>query len=118
MKEDVIRNIDDIDKKLLYEIQKGLEIIERPFYKIALKLGITEEEVLKRIKKMKDLGLIRKFGLRIDVQNFKFYSTLLAIKVDERFLEDVAKKLNESNTNETRNTLKNTKKISISAKAF
>ncbi len=87
--------IDDLDKEILYRIQKGLKITKRPFLELANELKISEDEVIDRIRKMIDLGIIRKFGLRIDVQKLKYKSTLLALKVDENLLEKVARELSK-----------------------
>ena len=52
----------DFDKKIIREIQTDLPISERPFYDIAQKLDIEEEELLKRIQEFIDKGYIRRFG--------------------------------------------------------
>ncbi len=89
------QDLDDIDREILYEIQKGIRIERRPFLSIAEKLKISEDEVINRIRKMIDMGIIRKFGLRIDVQNLKYSSTLIAMKVDEEYLDEVASEINK-----------------------
>ena len=45
--------MDNIDKRLLSIIQKDFPIVSRPFQEIGAKLGITEEETLNRLKKLK-----------------------------------------------------------------
>ena len=52
----------DFDKKIIREIQTDLPLSKRPFYDIAQKLGIEEEELLKRIQEFIDEGYIRRFG--------------------------------------------------------
>ena len=54
--------MDEIDKKLLNILQKEFPLEEQPFQIVAEKCGISEEEALVRIQKMKDEGIIRHRG--------------------------------------------------------
>ncbi|RLG59658.1 MAG: Lrp/AsnC family transcriptional regulator [Candidatus Hydrothermarchaeota archaeon] len=85
--------MDDKDRKILELIQEDLPLTKRPFKSIADRLGVAEEEVIDRIKRLKEQGVIRKFGLRIDSQAVGYASTLLAIKVPEEMLDKVAEEL-------------------------
>ena len=51
---------DEIDKKIILLTQEGLEITSRPYLSVANALGLTETEVTDRLKKMADVGFIRK----------------------------------------------------------
>ncbi len=57
--------MDEIDLKLLKLTQDGIPILPEPFLKIAGELGITEEDVLKRVKNLINDGVIRRFGASI-----------------------------------------------------
>lgn len=94
--------MDAVDKDILRELQGDLPIVARPFAEIAVRLGITEEELLGRIKGLIRQGVIRKFGLRIDSERVGYASTLVALKVPWDKLEEVAEKLN-SYSNVTHN---------------
>jgi len=54
--------IDTINKALLNNIQTDLPIDPRPFRTIAQKLGLTEDEVSRRTRQMKEELLIRRIG--------------------------------------------------------
>ena len=43
-------------------IQRDIAMTRRPYQEIAAQTGMTEQEVLNRIRQMRDRGLIRKFG--------------------------------------------------------
>jgi DNA-binding Lrp family transcriptional regulator len=50
------------DKEFIRELQKDLEIVDRPFLKTAQKLGITEEELFQKLKHYEDIGVMRRFA--------------------------------------------------------
>jgi DNA-binding Lrp family transcriptional regulator len=55
--------LEDIDQLLIGMIQNGLPVSDRPYEKFASQLGISEEEIVFRISKLKDKGLIKRFGV-------------------------------------------------------
>lgn len=75
--------MDDIDKKLLNILQKEFPLEERPFQIVAEKCGISEDEALARIQKMKDEGIIRRIGAVFDGTKLGRVSTLCAARVPE-----------------------------------
>ncbi|OGR27714.1 MAG: transcriptional regulator [Desulfobacterales bacterium RIFOXYA12_FULL_46_15] len=76
-------DINFINKSLLNTIQIDFPIDSRPFHVIAQKLGLTEEEVINRIKQMKDDLLIRRIGGNFSPDKLGYYSTLCTAKVPE-----------------------------------
>jgi DNA-binding Lrp family transcriptional regulator len=87
--------LDDIDRKILTELQGNLPVVKQPFKDVADRAGITENEFFERVKHLTDAGIIRKFGLRIDSKKVGFKSTLVAMKVAPEKLEETAAKLSE-----------------------
>jgi DNA-binding Lrp family transcriptional regulator len=57
--------MDKIDIGLLKSTQDGIPITSEPFKQIAMKLGISEDEVLDRLASMIKGGVIRRFGASI-----------------------------------------------------
>ncbi len=57
--------MDAIDRKLLKLTQDGIPLVPEPFVAIANSLSITEDEVLKRIQKLLEDGVIRRFAASI-----------------------------------------------------
>lgn len=57
--------MDDVDLKLIKLTQNGIELVPEPFKKIARELGISEEEIIRRIDTLIDHGIIRRFGSSI-----------------------------------------------------
>ena len=54
---------DAFQQQLIDEIQSGLPLVERPYTEIAQKLGIDEQEVMRRIEIMLTTGAIRRMGV-------------------------------------------------------
>ena len=62
----------------------------QPFREIAGKLGITQKEVIARLNRLKDEGVIRKFGASIKPNNVGFYANaLIAWKVPANRIREV-----------------------------
>jgi DNA-binding Lrp family transcriptional regulator len=76
--------LDEIDHKLLAGMEKGITLTTEPFNEIALQLGITPKEVVTRLCKLKEKGVIRRFGASIKPNNIGFSANaLVAWKVPE-----------------------------------
>jgi len=86
--------MDEIDKKLLNLLQNEIPIDKRPFQLLGEKLNITEEEVLRRINKLKKEGLIRRVGGIFDSRKLGYTSTLCAAKVPSHKLDKVTEIIN------------------------
>lgn len=87
--------LDETDKRILIELQNNLPVVKEPFLAVARKVGIDEDTFFRRVRRLIDRGIIRKFGLRIDSKKVGFKSTLVALKVPEEKLDETGEKLNE-----------------------
>ena len=54
--------LDDTDRKLISVTQTGLAIESSPYQTVANNLGISQEEVLQRLKQLLSCGIIRRIG--------------------------------------------------------
>lgn len=86
--------MDDIDKKLLNILQKEFPITEQPFLTIAERCGISEDEALDRIGKMKGDGVIRRIGAIFDGARLGRVGALCAARVPEEKLDDFVGSVN------------------------
>ena len=87
--------LDDTDRDILRELQGNLPVVREPFREAAEKIGITEDDFFKRVARLTEEGIIRKFGLRIDSKKVGFKSTLMAMKVKPEKLDETAARLSE-----------------------
>lgn len=55
-------DFDSIDHQIVLATQEGLPLTSRPYFKLATALSLTEEEVFRRILRMKNAGFIRKIA--------------------------------------------------------
>jgi len=86
--------MDGIDKKILNIIQKDFPLVAEPFNAVAEKVGISEDEVLERISRLKQEGIIRRIGAVFDSKKMGFVSTLCAARVPEEKLKDFVEVVN------------------------
>ncbi|NOJ27653.1 MAG: transcriptional regulator, partial [Nitrososphaera sp.] len=89
------QQLDEMDRKLLNDIQWVFPLADRPYQEIGKNYGITEEEVMRRIKSMKKLGLIRQINAIFDTRRLGYKSALIAFAVKPDKLDAVAEKINE-----------------------
>lgn len=54
--------LDDIDRAVVRATQSGLPLVSEPYAAIARELGIAEDEVMLRLRRMLDDGIIRRIG--------------------------------------------------------
>ena len=83
-----------LKNELLYEMQNSFPMVEKPFEYIAKKLGVTQEEVLNTVRKLKEEKIIRQTSAIFDTKRLGYKSSLVAFKVDTHRVDEVAKIIN------------------------
>lgn len=73
--------MDDIDRKILNILQSRFPVVSEPFEAVGEELGISGDEVLKRVRHLKERGIIRRIGAVFDARALGYASTLCAAKV-------------------------------------
>ena len=86
--------IDDMDKAILNLIQSDFPITPRPYLVIAERLGFSENDVIKRLDRLKKKGIIRRIGGNFVPEKLGFVSTLCAARVPEDKIEKFAVSVN------------------------
>ncbi|KUJ95051.1 MAG: siroheme decarboxylase [Desulfonauticus sp.] len=87
--------MDSIDKKILDIIQTDFPLDSRPYQIIAQKVGISEEEALNRVKKLKEMGVIRRIGANFQSRKLGWFSTLCAASVPEEKITEFVQEVNK-----------------------
>jgi len=87
--------LSDIDKHILEELQNDFPLVSRPFKIFAEKLDITEETLLEKINILCSEKIIRNISAIINASKIGFQSTLVAVKVNENQVENIAQKINK-----------------------
>ncbi len=86
--------LDETNKRILNSIQLDFPIDPRPFKIIAEKLNLSEDELLDRIKAMKDEMLIRRIGGNFSPDRLGYHSTLCAAMVEKEKIDLFTKTVN------------------------
>ena len=55
--------LDDIDRRIVAATQAGLPLVPRPYDAVADEIGVTPAEVMGRIERMLEAGVIRRIGV-------------------------------------------------------
>ena len=80
--------LDRKDRLILNEIQRNFPVTHRPFLSLARRLGMKEREILARVQKLKEAGIIRRIGASFSSNAVGFSSTLCAAKVPPKKVEE------------------------------
>lgn len=87
-------SLDATDKTIINRIQSDFPIDARPYRVIAEELGLSEEQVIERVRAMKEDGIIRRIGGNFVPHKVGFVSTLCAAKVPEEKIDAFAEVVN------------------------
>jgi DNA-binding Lrp family transcriptional regulator len=58
--------IDDTDRQIINALQTGFPLVQHPFAAAAERLGLTEDDLIACLARMKDGGIITRFGPFLD----------------------------------------------------
>jgi DNA-binding Lrp family transcriptional regulator len=80
--------MDEIDKQIINTLQDGFPICNAPYRQIAEQLGLTEQDLITRLKALLDNGALTRFGPLYNAEQMGGALTLAAVKAPiERFDE-------------------------------
>ena len=82
--------IDELDKQLLNRMQFDFPFVRSPWEAMAEGLGITGDQVLTRVRQLKDAGIIRQVSAIFDTKALGYTGTLAAARVPAERLEAAA----------------------------
>lgn len=86
--------LDKMDMRLLDYIQSNFPIVPEPYREIAKYLDTTEEDIISRLERMVELGVIRRLGAVFDSRKVGYTGTLCAMKVPPDRIDQVAGVIN------------------------
>lgn len=88
------QELDDADRQLINLIQLDFPLDSRPFHTLGCQIGISEAEVIDHLKRLTDIGIIRRIGPILNTKGIGGSSTLIAMQVPEDAIDDVASWIN------------------------
>lgn len=84
----------DLDKAIIREIQEDLPLVPQPYLEIAGRLGISEEQLLQRIKYLQENGYIRRLGAALRHREMGLKANpMIIMRVPEEKIEEVGNRL-------------------------
>ena len=54
--------LDDLDRRIIAATQSGLPLVPRPYHALAETLGVPAQEVMERLRRMRERGVVRRIG--------------------------------------------------------
>jgi DNA-binding Lrp family transcriptional regulator len=74
---------DEADRELLNQLQAGLAFVREPFAEVGARIGMDEEEVLRRLDVLKRAEIIRQLSAIFDTRALGYESSLVAARYPE-----------------------------------
>ncbi len=82
------------DKKFIRELQKDLEIVDKPFLNATLKLGLTEEQIFEKLRYYENIGVMRRFAAILRHRDVGFTANgMIVWEVPDERITEVGEKL-------------------------
>jgi siroheme decarboxylase len=88
-------DLDSRDRRLLEAIQQSVPLVARPFEALAAQLDLTEADVLARLHRIREQGIISRMSAVFDTRSLGYESVLVAARVAPEKVEQAAAVINE-----------------------
>ncbi|AZE66476.1 transcriptional regulator, AsnC family [Pseudomonas synxantha] len=85
--------MDDLDRRLINRLQRGLPLVRHPWQALAAELDSSSTQLLERLRQMLADGILTRFGPLFDIERLGGAFTLAALAVPEERFEQVAEQL-------------------------
>lgn len=89
-----MRGIDPTDRAIINSLQGGFPLVARPFESASASLGLSENELVIRIKHLVDTGVLSRFGPLWNAERLGGDVCLCAMAVPAERLNTVIKQVN------------------------
>ncbi len=81
-----------IDRRLLSSMSEGIPLARYPFRMVGAAIGLSENEVTARLRNLRDEGVIRRFGARVDHRRLGIVANAMVCwKVPEGRIEEAGR---------------------------
>ncbi len=87
--------MDAYDKQILDIIQSSFPVASRPYEAVGEQVGLTESEVLARVRRLKSEGVIRRMGANFGSRQLGWRSTLCGAEVPQDKLDAFVAEVNK-----------------------
>ena len=87
-------NLEELDNELLYKMQTNFPLTPKPFEDLAKEFNVSEDTILKRVKKLKEDKILRQTSAIFDTKRLGYKSSLVAFKVKEENINKAVEAIN------------------------
>ena len=88
------QQMDELDRKIVNELQGGFPVCDRPFAEVAARLHATEQEIISRVDLLLRRGILSRFGPMYHAERMGGSLSLAAMKIPDFDFERVTEILN------------------------
>jgi len=81
--------MEQIDRDIINHLQEGFPICDSPYLQVSKTLNISETELLQRLQRLLDCGILSRFGPLFHAEHIGGALTLAALKVPEPRFETI-----------------------------
>ncbi len=85
---------DEVDRRIINALQGDFPLVDEPYRAVAVRLGLEEGELLRRIDAMLERRVLTRFGPMFQIERAGGAFVLAAMKVPEHEFERVAAQVN------------------------
>jgi chlorite dismutase/DNA-binding Lrp family transcriptional regulator/nitrite reductase/ring-hydroxylating ferredoxin subunit len=82
--------LDPVDKKLVNLMQWEFPVVSRPWQALGETVGTDEADIMQRIARMREIGVIRQISPIFDTRKLGYKSSLVAVRATPERLEEAA----------------------------
>lgn len=86
--------LNESDRRLLAAIQDGLPLVPHPYAMLAGTLGTTEADIIERLQRLQDDGLIKRMGVVVKHRSLGYHANAMVVwNIPDDAIERVGKLL-------------------------
>jgi len=87
-------HLERFDRLLLNRLQQSFPLVSEPFRRIGEEFNISSEQVIERIRFLKERQILRQISAIFNTSALGYKSALVAVSVPDEFIESAAKVIN------------------------
>lgn len=87
-----MNSVDAVDRSLIAAIEDGLPLVPEPFLEIGEQLGMSQDEVIIRLIRLMDEGVIKRFGLVVRHHELGYRANAMVVwDVPDKVVDDLGR---------------------------
>jgi siroheme decarboxylase len=89
--------IDTLDRQLISAVQNGLPIVSHPYLVIAERLAISEQEVINRLARLKQQGLIKRLGVIVQHRKLGYQANAMVVwNIPDELVDELGRAISQA----------------------